>query len=248
MVHQRTIRPYPKQQKDHNGRAQCSRIALSTTLSQDTGKTGGIMTGSPLRGGGVPPRGYHTNGRCEPTTKSPEKLLHSSKVHTVLRARMVPACAARAFTDRGSRPQVPHSGHRGRRSRRRANKRCGPTTWSPEELLHRIGDHITLRARMVPTCAARSYSGRGSTPQVTHNGHRGGVADGTSQIAAEGSPQKFKSSYCTIRELVSCGRPTWPRFAQRTRAWKRISGSQVPHCGTQGNARARQRRFRGPPR
>ena len=115
VVHQRTIRPYPKQQKDHNGRAQCSRIALSTTLSQDTGKTGGIMTGSPLRGGGVPPRGYHTNGRCGPTTRS---LLHRSNAHTVLRARMVPACAARAFTDRGSRPQVPHSGHRGRQAPR----------------------------------------------------------------------------------------------------------------------------------
>ena len=102
VVHQRTIRPYPKQQKDHNGRAQCSSIALSTTLSQDTGKTGGIMTGSPLRGGGVPPRGYHTNGRCGPTTRSPEELLHRSKAHTKLRARMVPACTARAYTDSGS--------------------------------------------------------------------------------------------------------------------------------------------------
>ena len=61
----------------------------------------------------MPPRGYHTNGRCGPTTKSPEELLHRSKAHTKLRARMVPACAARAFTDRGSKPQVPHSGHRG---------------------------------------------------------------------------------------------------------------------------------------
>ena len=110
VVHKRTIRPHPKQQKDHNGRAQCSRIALSTTLSQDTGKTGGIMTGSPLRGGGVPPRGYHTNGRCEPTTKNPEKLLHSSKVHTVLRARMVPACAARAFTAEAADPRCPTAG------------------------------------------------------------------------------------------------------------------------------------------
>ena len=124
------------------------------------GENGGHQTGSPLRGGGVPPRRYHTNGRCGPTTRSPEELLHRSGAHTMLRARMVPACMARVFTDRGSSPQVPHSGHRGRgwRSRRHANSRCGPTTKSPEELLHRSGAHTMLHARMVPTCAVRAYS------------------------------------------------------------------------------------------
>ena len=75
------------------------------------GENGGHQTGSPLRGGGVPTRRYHTNGRCGPTTRSPEKLLHRGGAHTMLRARMVPACAARANTDSGSSPQVTISGH-----------------------------------------------------------------------------------------------------------------------------------------
>ncbi len=53
VVHQRTIRPYPKHQKVHSRCAQCSCIELSTTLTQDSGKTGGTMTGSTLRGGCV---------------------------------------------------------------------------------------------------------------------------------------------------------------------------------------------------
>jgi hypothetical protein len=53
------------------------------------------------------------NSRCGPTTRSPEELLRSSEAHTMLRARMVPACTARAYLDSGSRPQVPHSGRRG---------------------------------------------------------------------------------------------------------------------------------------
>ncbi len=113
VVHQRTIRPYPKQQKVHGRCAQCSCIELSTTLTQDTGKTGGTMTGSTLRGGGVTLGGYHTNGRCGPTTRSPEELLRSSVAHTMLRARMILACTARAHSDSDSSPQVPHSGHRG---------------------------------------------------------------------------------------------------------------------------------------
>jgi hypothetical protein len=113
VVHQRTIRPYPKQQKVHSRCTQYRCIELSTTLAQDTGKTGGTMTGSTLRGGGVTPRRYHTNSRCGPTTMSPEKLLRSSGAHIMLRARIVPACAARAYLDSDSRPQVLHSGHRG---------------------------------------------------------------------------------------------------------------------------------------
>ena len=66
------------------------------------GENGGHQTGSPLRGGGVPPRGCHTNGRCGPTPTRPEELFHRSGAHSMLHARMVPACAARAFTDRGS--------------------------------------------------------------------------------------------------------------------------------------------------
>ncbi len=186
VVHQRTIRPYPTEQKGHSRCAQCSFMKLSTTLTQDAGKTGGTMTGSTLRGGGVTGRRYHTKSRCGPTTQSPEELLRSSGAHTMLRARKVPACAARAYSDSGSRPQVPHSGHRGvgARSRRHANSRCGPTTRIPEELLRSSRVYIILRARMVPACAARAYLSRNSRPQVPRKGTGVGAAKGT---AAEGS-------------------------------------------------------------
>ena len=57
----------------------------------------------------------HANSRRGPTARSPEELLHRSGTHTMLRGRMVPACAVRANTDSGSSPQVPHRGHRGGR-------------------------------------------------------------------------------------------------------------------------------------
>jgi hypothetical protein len=108
--------------------------------------------------------GYHTKGRCGPTTRSPEELLRSSGAHTMPRARVVPVCTVRAYLDSGSRPQVPHSGHRGERwgSRRHADSRCGPTTRSPEELLRNSGAHTMPRARVVLACTVRAYLDSGS--------------------------------------------------------------------------------------
>ena len=80
----------------------------------------------------------HADSRCGPATRSPEELLHSSGAHTMLRARVVPACTMRAYSDSGSRPQVPHSGHRGGgggRSRRHANSRAHHV--DSEKTLHR---------------------------------------------------------------------------------------------------------------
>jgi hypothetical protein len=57
--------------------------------------------------------------------------------------------------------------------RNHTNSRCGPTTWSPKELLRSSGARTTLRPRMIPAYAARAYSARQQTPGVPQRAQGG---------------------------------------------------------------------------
>ena len=67
-----------------------------------------------LCGRGGRARTRHANGHFEPTAKIPGEIMRRNGDHTIPRAMVVTACAARACIDRDSGQLVPYVGERGR--------------------------------------------------------------------------------------------------------------------------------------
>jgi len=120
------------------------------------------------------------------------------------------ARSARTQGDPAALRCPPRAGRGGGRAHtRHANRRCGPTTRTPGELLRRRGAQGIPQGRMVPACAKRAYTGRNSASAGPHGG--GWAREPIAPTAAAGQPRRLRGSYCAWRRPMAChGTAWWP--------------------------------------